>query len=453
MPHPDQLVDITVDADIGAAPRDQFSTVALVGSAPTSEAPTDGFNNATRHTDAASVATAFGDGSDVHNAASEAFAEGVGAVWAIVLEATETTEVVGGESEATNTGTVSTVPISGTSPVAIQVDGTGTDVSAVTESPPSQPSAGEAVYNADTGEVSTGDSTSGSGTGIEVTYTTLSWTAALDELADVGADLVALAEQRIGRAGIGDMDELLTWADGNDVAVPVVYPNGQSYSDVTEGLDEAHDVGSYLTSKYGLPIASESGDNVAGRVVGRYAVEEPWYNIYLKTLPLSVAVPTRYARYVGAPDQPGTFEGGTTSGGGSDGGAGASNVLLDDGGTVLTNSLSLAGLESDYRYLDIARTEAYVKDRIRVAISDLFRDNDIRFNETGQTAIRAAIEQELNPITGDRNQPLREFTASVPAPEDIADSSRANRLWSGITVEITIAGYAHRADVTLVIEV
>ncbi|UPM45210.1 hypothetical protein [Halocatena salina] len=95
MPRPDQLVDITVDADIGAAPRDQFSTVALVGSPPTSEEPTDGFNNATRHTDAASVATAFGDGLDVHNAATEAFAEDVGAVWAIVLEATETTEVVG----------------------------------------------------------------------------------------------------------------------------------------------------------------------------------------------------------------------------------------------------------------------------------------------------------------------------------------------------------------------
>ncbi len=53
-------------------------------------------------------------------------------------------------------------------------------MSAVTESPPSQPSAGEAVYNADTGAVATGDSTSG--TEIEVTYTTLSWTAALDEL-------------------------------------------------------------------------------------------------------------------------------------------------------------------------------------------------------------------------------------------------------------------------------
>lgn len=453
MPHPDQLVDITVDADIGAAPRDQFSTVALVGSAPTEDEPTDGFNNATRHTDAASVATAFGDGSDVHNAATEAFAEGVGAVWAIVLEATESTETVGGDSESTNTGTVSTGPMSGTSPVAIQVDSSGTDVSAVTASPPSQPSSGEAAYNADTGEVSTGDSTSGSGSGIEVTYTTLSWTAALDELADVGADLVAFAEQRIGRSGIGDMDELLTWADGEDIAVPVVYPNGQSYSDVPEGISEAHDVGSYLTSRYGLPIANESADNVAGRVVGRYAVEDPWYNIYLKTLPLSVAVPTRYARYVGSPDQPGTFEGGTGGGGGSDGGAGAANVLMDDGGTILSNSLSLAGLESNYRYLDIARTEAYVKDRIRVAISDLFRDSDIRFNETGQTAIRAAIEEELNPITGDRDQPLRDFTANVPAAEDIADSDRANRIWSGITVEVTIAGYAHRAAVTLIIEV
>lgn len=452
MPHPDQLVDITVDADIGAAPRDQFSTVALVGSAPTEDEPTDGFNNASRHTDAASVATAFGDGSDVHNAAQEAFAEGVGAVWAIVLEATESTETVGGDSESTNTGTVSTVPMSGTSPVAIQVDSSGTDVSATTESPPSQPSSGEAVYNADTGEVATGDSTSGTGSGIEVTYTTLSWTAALDELADVGADLVAMAEYRIGRGGVGDMDELLTWADGQDAAVPVVYPNGATYDDVTNGLSEAHDVGAFLTSKYGLPIANESSDNVAGGVVGRLAVNDPWYNIYLKTLPLSVAVPTRYARYVGAPDQPGTFEGGT-GGGGSDGGAGAANVLMDDGGTILTNSLSLAGLESDYRYLDIARTEAYVKDRIRVAISDLFRDNDIRFNTTGQTAIRAAIEEELNPITGDRNQPLREFTPNVPAPESLAASSRSNRIWSGITVEITIAGYAHRADVTLIIEV
>ncbi|WP_330633719.1 hypothetical protein [Halocatena halophila] len=448
MPHPDSLVDITVDADIGAAPRDQFSTVALIGSAATE--PPDGFNNATRHLDAESVASGFGDGTAIHNQAKEVFAEGVGALWAIVLEETETTEVIAdSDTNSVSSGIVSTFPISGASPVAITVDGDAADpVTATTESPPPSPPTDEAAYNPDTGEIEVGTSSSGGGSGgIEVTYTTLSWTAALDELSGISPDLVALT-QRAGEESIGDYDELLTWADGEAAAVPVVYPNGSDYSDPITGMDEAHEVGSYLTSKFGLPIASESSDNVAGRVVGRYAVEEAWYNIFLKTLPLSVPTPTRYDRYVGSPELQGTFEGGTAADG-----AGASNVLLSDGGTILSNSLSLAGLQSDYRYLDIARLEAFVTERIRVAVGNLFRDNDIRYNASGRTSIQAAIEEELNPITGNRNQPLRDFSITVPAPEDIPSADRSNRLWTGIMVEITISGYAHRADVTLVIEV
>lgn len=454
MPHPDRLVEIDVQANTGASPREQFATPALIGSASTE--PTDGFNNITRHTTAVSVADAYGDGSDVHIAAQETFAEGAQALWAVVLEATEVTEVLGNSaSTSTSTGTVSNVPISGTSPVAITVDGTAQDVSATTETPPTQPqNEGEATYNSDTGEVAIGGTTSGTGPGIEVTYTTLSWPDGLEQVAGVGADLVGMADYRVGRAAIGDFEELTTWGDANDAAIPVPYLNGQQFTTVDTALDLAHEVGAYLTSKFGFPISSESGDNITGRVIGRYAVNEPWYNIFLKTLPLSVPVPTRYAPYIGAPELAGTFEGGATTGsGGSDSGAGPSNVLLDDGGTVLSNSLSLAGLESDYRYLDIARLEAYVKDRIRVAIGDAFSNNDVRFNDTGRTTIKEAIAGELNPITGDQNQPLRQYTSYVPRPEDIPEQSRANRIWAGIEVEVTISGYAHRADVTLVISV
>lgn len=459
MPHPDKLVTITTDTDIGAAPRDPFDTPTILGVVDSGSEPSAGFATATRHASAASVASSYGEGSEIAAHAEQAFAEGTNSLYAIAAEGTSATEILGeSDTSTTSSGTVSNTPMSAAETVAISVDGTPMTVKAVTSSPPTDPDGSldsdEAIYNPDTGEVETGTSSSGSGEGIEVTYTHADWTAALDEAAGVGTDILAFASGRIGRNGIGDMDEILTWADSNNVAVPVVYPNGQQYATVQEALDEAHDVGAFLTSKFGLPVASESSDTVAGRIVGRLAVNRPWYDIFLKTIGLSVPVPTRYRKYVGAPELPGTFEGGRSAGGGgSDSGAGAANVLMDDGGTVLTNSLSLAGLESDYRYLDVARTEAFIRDRIQTAVSDQFRDNSIRFNADGRTALRAAIEAELTPHTGGGNNPIRSFTPYVPPASEVSEQSRSNRIWSGITVEVTLAGYAHRADVTLTITV
>lgn len=459
MPHPDRLVDITTSADTGASPRDPFSTPTILGIETSGTEPSAGYNNATRHTSLADVESSYGENSDIAEHAAQAFAEGTGYVYAIAAEGTSQSEVLGtSDSTTTSSGTVTNTPMSGVTDVQITVDGTSMNTTAVTSSPP-EPldggsiETGEAVYNADTGEVSTGTSTSGSGAGIEVTYTSASWTTALDEAAGVGTDILAFASGRFGRDAIGDGDELVTWADGNSIAVPIVYPNGQPYGDVQTALDEAHDVGAYLTSKFGFPIASESADAIAGRVVGRFSVNEPWYDIYLKTINLSVPIPTRYRKYVGAPELPGTFEGGASATGGGDGGAGPANVLMDDGGTVLTNSLSLAGLESDYRYLDVARLEAFIRDRIQTAVSDEFRDNSIRFNNDGRTSLRAAIEEELGPHTGGGDNPIRSFTPYVPPATEVPEQARANRDWQGITVEVTISGYAHRAEVTLVITV
>lgn len=445
MPHPDNLVSVTSVTETAAAPQDSYNTLGLVGSAPTAEAPPAGFNTARRYTTAEGVATDYEEASDVHVAAQKAFAGGLDSLVVVVLEETSYTEDFGAEAD---TATVENAPMSGVTNVSVVVDGVEMETQAVTSSPPvtlvdeAAPAEGEAVYNADTGEVVSGTTSEVTSGTFEVTYPTLSWTEGLGALYGVDADIVVGADRRYDRSDLGDLDELLSWADANDAAVPVPYVNGQQFTDARDGMELAWDMGTALPSKFGLPVASESIDEVGAAIGQQFAVNPPYYDIFNKTLNASVPGGSRYESLVGAPDLPGTFEGG-------DQGSGASNVLVDDGGAVLTNSLTLSGIESAYRYLDVARTEALVRDLTQTAASSAFRDNAVRFNNQGRTTIQTAIEEAIGPYVGEGEQPLRDLAVSVPPAEALAQNARANRIWKGIQVSATLTGNAHRAEIDL----
>ncbi|ADJ14474.1 hypothetical protein [Halalkalicoccus jeotgali] len=453
MPRIDNAVSFTVEEEFAASPRDTLQEVALIGSAPTAEEPTAGFNSLSHYTDASAVADDFGEDSDVHTAAMEVFGEGTEMLRAMVLEASEHTETFGA-AEATDTAQVENTPITGLEDVTVTIDDTDAEVVDVISAPPDITEAEErreesvdapplAALNRDTGELTTDTETSGTGTGIEITYSTLPWRDAFDELESVTVDIIDLANHRYGYHSIGDMDELGPWMDAEEVMRVQPYVNGQTFDRPEEGLALAHEVGGYAPSKWVLPMANESPtDGLGGRIAGLYSTNDVDYNIIYKSIAASVPNNTRYTRLIGDVGLSGTFEGG-------DEGSGPSNVLEDDGGVYATNSLTTAGIEDDYRYLDRTRRVAYAKNRAKLALQDLLRSDDRSFDQYTKTDIEQAIEEEFADAIGGRNAMFTSVGHNVPEPEDTAREERANRIWENIELLINLNEPVHRMSGTI----
>lgn len=457
---PKQVAEVTANPLTGALPRKVYVDACLIDYVPTEEEPPTGFNTPRLHTSPVGVADDFGDGSDIHNASKMVRSMGAEQWHSIVLEAESKTEVLGNsDTEVTATGIVTDVPMAGDLPVEVTVDGQPMNVVDTVTSPPSSstteplpPAAEEALVNRDTGEIVPGTESSGAAQGIEVTYYDVDWTEGLRALEQLGEnhngiDLLALSDMELNRAHIGDLDELSTWAGGQRVYMPIMYQNGAGFPRAEDGRDLAIAIGQYVPSKNLLPISHESPDDLAATVLGQAAINVPWFDVFFDGDGYPVALPgtSRYSRLIGKPGQIGTFEDGAD-------GSGPSNVLMrKEGVPVLSNSLTTAGLASDYRYWDVPRTESMLIEEIEDAVDSLrLREDFIGFNRFGKAKLYQALYERLGQYEADEensNLPLNYFTIHIPDAQDLPMDDRANRLWSGIIIQGQIAGNLHRAAI------
>lgn len=489
---PQTVVDVNLQSQTGAISQRTYSDLLVVGTEPDVTDPV--YNEPRVYDSAASVSSDFGSGSDVYTASQEIEARGANQWWVVMLDTTTTTEVVGdSDTNSTDSGTISTTPIrGGLSNISISVDGTSKTVVPSTGSPPSKPATEEVAVNTDTGEVVSGESTSGTGSGIEVTYDTLSWDSAFPAMTAGDFDLAILADTRADRSYIGELDELLQWAETEDVSLVVAYENGNEYASDQEAMNAAHDIGGYLPSGNILPIAHKSTDDVSAGVAGRLATKQPWFNPYMDgSADYSFSMDQYRRSLIGGPEQPGTFEGGDADG------AGPANVLHTEMGVqILSNSLSTAGESSNYQFFDVARTETFIVREARYALRSLaLRRESIPFAPIGQTLIENALRKTLNPYVastgralsqqeiqqlrqqlkeqegGDSGNtkeqiipenratndqadvPLSELEINVPNYDDLSQQDRANRRWTGIEITAQLAGSAHTFAVDLAVTV
>jgi len=329
----------------------------------------------------------------------------------------------------------------------VVLDGNSQNVTAVTASPPDadgSPPSGEAYVNFDTGEVVTGDASSGSGSGIEVTYHDLSWTDAFTNISGDETDLTFLANRFITVEDIGDVDELVTWGSGNYTFTIGAVDNGNNYSSDDAYRQAAQDVSSYLVSSDLALWAHKSSDDVAAAVTGWFATQRPWQDPTFAEIDVS-SDDIRLAE-VGDPETSSTFEGGDSNG------AGPLNVLVRRQGTLVSsNDLTTAGAGSNYRYLDVRRTEGFVASEAKDSLIGLALQNSdggIPFNDTGQVMIQNALIDRLSRYDYPRG-PYTNLNIVVPSADELTQSQRANRIWGDIDVAYRVAGNVHRFRVRI----
>lgn len=449
---PQNPVIVNLSAARTAVAQETFDDVVVFG-AGGGTAPPQGYNIPRTYRNATDVATDAGDGSDVHVASQMLDGHGVEEWDVVVLDTTTTSETLSGsDTSAVNAGTVTNTPMAGNSTPTITIDGAAVGtVEATTESPPgadTAPASGEALYNPDTGEIRTGDSSSGTGAGIVVTYDHHSWTTALGNVDGSSMDLALIADVRATPANVGDLDTLIQWSSGNYTFVPVGGPNGAAYDTEADALAETQDVAAYLSSGYSAMWAHKSSSDVGADLAGMHATRRPWYDVTNKT-----GLRGNYSQFysetlIGAPEDAGTFEGGMDAASGAEG-AGPVNVIRQyAGSTVSSNDLTTAGASSMYQRIRAARIEGFTITKAREALTSLSIDNDVVFDHGGRLEIEDALVSNFQPFDYSAG-PYADISIYVPMPEDISESNRQNRIWGPITIEYTPNTLAHRYELNI----
>lgn len=451
---PTSVVDISLSASTGATAKPTYNDIVVIGHA--TAAPNAGFNNATPYSSPGDVEDDFGAGSDVLTA-SEALAEmGVEEWYAVQAEELAITGEVIGDSDTSSvdSGTVQNTPMhDDPSTVTIYLDGTELTATPKTVSPPDaneSPEAGEAFYNTDTGEIVTGDTSGGSSSGIEVDYNYLDWGSVKTAIQSLGLDVFTLADTQFGRAGVGNLSELVSYADSVDGAVVGASVNGNDVSSEQEAMDIAHEVGGYVPSGSYLQIAHKSGEDVASYVAGQLGVNRPWFDPFWDGDGYPFATEYYSRSLVGDPGSAGTFEGGDQANQ-----AGATNVIISvDGTQVLSNSLTTAGVSSNYRYFDVGRTESFIASEVQNALKSLrLKSDQIPYTQQGRSLVLGTIRGELQEYVNGRGSPLSSVKVTAPTIDQITDTDKANRTFPNLTVEGTLAGNVHEFSVALNIRV
>ena len=253
-------------------------------------------------------------------------------------------------------------------------------------------------------------------------------------------DLVGYADYEIStdEEDIDTLDELVGWAEANDAAVVAQYQDGREYEDDEAAMEAAHEIGTEVSSGHLLPVAHKSDADVSSHVLGQLATNEPYFDPLYDADGYPFGSEAFDPALIGDPGTAGTFEGG-------DEGEGPANVIINVAGvTVLSNSLTTAGVAADERYIDVTRTKMFVASEIEDALVGLRLQQDrIPFTEEGEAMIESTLVDTMDDLTGGTDAPLAESEVHVPPIDELDEGDRADRVWTDIQIDGRLAGNAH----------
>ena len=437
---PKSIVHIDPTADISPPAHDTTTEVAVIGTA--DEEPEDAeFGEVNEYSSADDVADDYGEDSDVH-VTSEKIEEMGAQFWRVIVleeQHVEDEEVEDGEA-------IENAPALGT----VDVEATDAEVTYVTEEPPEDPEDGEVAINMLTGEIATGD-----GEPATLSYAHVDWDA-LNELAEEGVHVVGLADTEIDRQNIGDLDALAEWAHENRGGAVASYRDARDFEDDQEAMEMTHDVGSTVQSGDLMTWTHKSNDETTGVILGQLATNNRWHDPRYDPHDgdgYPVSIQSFKSDDIGRPSEPLTFEGGDADQ------EGPTNVLITqryEGQdiVVLSNSLTTAGIESDYTFFDISQTQAFAASVVDTALTELSLDRDrVPFTGDGQSMIESKLIDELSDFEGGADDPFAEIDVDVPEPDDLDEEDQANRVWSGIKLTGELTQNAHEFDLELAVTI
>jgi len=412
---PVQAINITTSAEIAAPAVASYGEICILGQ--------DAGGTAADETlvtcnNLAEVATQFGSGTDIYNAAVEAFAQGVSSIKAIRAKTTSVVgEVVTEGSEQTLTGIPAGSRLTGrVTPTA----GAATFVGFKYDDPLTVPGTGEFVVNSKTGKVFfEGASTD------TINYTVVDWESAIAKMIDDPTiDIVVLANSPANAAYYGDLDYVWSnYVDPYNVIFPI-------QTDPTESVaDQVTGAGKYSSKNVVAVAHKDTGSDVAGGVAGVISKTQPWDKLMWKSI-----ARVSMASYFTPSEVDSTLE------------ANKVNAIISKvGSDVLSDGLTTFG--GDYKFVDITRTQYYIEGLIDSALTALIKNARVPYTPTGAASVQSAIASALDVAVG--VGALSGYTVQMPDFDSIPQADKSARKLQNILVTAYLAGHIQTISLSL----
>lgn len=436
---PVDIVDVNVTTSLAGFPEPSFGAVVVLGTQGTGTV-----NDPTEYQGAGGVDDDHGTSNDFANAVDEVKARGAETVYGMLLDKTVVADEVIGNSDSTSTssGTLSGSGIvlpTEKETINVSVDGSSKTVIFTTQDPTTLSLAtDEAAVNTKTKDVATGESSSGTGAGIEVDYGHVDMTAGFGALDAIDYEIVLMSETKADEGWLGVLDAIETEVGKDETRAVFATEKAASVTDA-QAISTALPASARLAG-----WAHKSDDDVAAVAAGTMAVVKPWVTLLYKPF-TGLAQQNEYGGdQIGDPDTASTFEGGDSND------AGPLNVVARIGGALVSsNGLTLEGSGGTFGgWIDTVRTRDLMVRNIENRLTQLRLNKDkIAFDEGGFGSIRNAIEQELVNLV--RKGALSSFSLFIPPADSVSDSNKSSRKLPGIRIEATLAGDVHDFTVEL----
>jgi len=442
---PTSVVDIDLSADTAAPSRPTFNDIVLI-EATTVEPDSVDFDKVYSYTDPDDVESDTGEDFAVVGA-SEAVNDMGTQSWGVLV-----TELQEADEEIDDGTAVANAPIRGDTETVTVTVGEDEYVVVPTTGDPSDEELdeGEVAVNFDTGVVY-----ADSADPVQIEYAYIDYEQIRDALDRDDHDLLGLAGEQYDRAGIGDLDELTKIAAEKNFGVVAFHKEGAEYPSEQYALEAFQDISSYVPSGDLLFNAHKDSDTYypTAYTLGQLATSRPWFDPFWDEVDgegYPFDLNDTYNRgKVGDPATEETFEGGDAER------EGPGNVLIEvNDRVVLSNSLTTAGFESDYRYFDIGRTQAFIAAEAREALTELrLKSSKIPFTSDGRSRVLGTIRDRLSQFVGGSNAPLTEINVSAPPIDEIDEEDLGARIFPGIEIDGQLAGNMHEFGVELHVRV
>lgn len=448
---PVDVVDIDLTTTSATIPQTTFGTV---GTVTVVEKRPENVELIERYNDPTDVTADFGEKSKAHKA-SQALSEMGVRFWYVISLLSESGSVDKGSAQE---GTVSDAPLSVNSPVTgATVAGEAeadTEVMYTAKSPTTDMAKDRLngdkfkeglLVNAYSGEWSA------TNTGVTFNYTSTDHQP-IEERMQSDIDLLNLAGIHVGLKEYGEFKWLTQFAVNQQCAVVGAYSDGSQVDKVQNYLEEVWEIGGGLQQedkKCALTFAHKSSADVGSYVLGQLAINPAWFDPFYDGDGYPFSTAYFEDSLVGGPLRKSTFEGGNSKG------VGNTNVIINvDGVDVLSNSLTPAGTDSAYTYIDVYRTEILVENVIKEALKNLRLSQDkIPYTDTGREQILAAVDSRLAELEGNSDSPISSYELRLPLVSEVSQAKRSSRIYPGLKVNVTLAGNVHTFQVKLNLKV
>ncbi|RLF42880.1 MAG: hypothetical protein DRN17_07125, partial [Thermoplasmata archaeon] len=258
--------------------------------------------------------------------------------------------------------------------------------------------------------------------------------AALDELVDEGVNFIVYANELLSDTNSNAFNAIISKCNTNNWLFLIGASGIVSTCQTNFGaLTDSNNVAGFCVKGF-----DGSNTDIAAALTGKYAQKKPWEKLMWTDFE-AVTVRDFYS----SSDVEDLEDG-------VDGSAPFLNAIIyKRQRSVASDGLTTKG--GTYNYIDIPRTEYWLRALIENKIEAVLMSYEVPFSDEGIEQIRGAIAEACQEVQDGGG--INSYDIDMPLYSEISDEDRASRTLKNVIVSVQLAGHIQRIDINLEINI